>query len=200
MSSSATQSTQPRFVRSGELYFFPSFEDVYKTVSELTTRDNPAYICSYLRPSSYEKSAVYITGQLENPRSFVWVGKHEDSDDVSSGTCYKLDVHGPPSSAVPSADQLGMGLQPAFTESSIVQALNSLDDHCLMPNAGASPEMTMLWGNIKANQGSVATSIKHMATGATTNGEEPNNDADDNSTDAQSDESDTMSLATTIVG
>ncbi|RSH80133.1 hypothetical protein EHS25_007238 [Saitozyma podzolica] len=187
-SSSATHSeTQPRFVRSGELYFFPSFEDVYGTVNDIRTRDNTA-------------SAVYITCKLENPRSFVWVGKHDESDVVSSGSCYKLDVRGPPVFAIPRADQLGVGLQPTFTETSILEGLNSLDNHYLMPDSEASPEMTKLWENIKANQESVATRIKLMGAETTTNGQETNTNADENSTKAQSDVSETMSLAETLVG
>jgi hypothetical protein len=119
-------------MRSGELYFVPSYDDVYRTVNDFTSGENQAYMSTYLRPMSSEKSAVYITCELENPRSFVWVTKSDDSEPFSSGRCHTLDVRGPPFDN-PSAKPTGIGLETTFTESSIMDGLNRMDDRIRGP-------------------------------------------------------------------
>lgn len=54
-------------MRSGDLYLFPSFDDVYMTVSEFQDGEDYDFIHGFLMPMSNEISSVYLTSRLDDP-------------------------------------------------------------------------------------------------------------------------------------
>ncbi|GFZ43101.1 hypothetical protein JCM24511_00819 [Saitozyma sp. JCM 24511] len=190
MSSSETPSPDsgPRYMRSGDLYLFPSFDDVYMTVSEFQDGEDYDFIHGFLMPMSNEISSVYLTSRLDDPRSFVWVTKNcsgDGSEPGVSGRCYKLDVRGPPFFDDPSATRLDIEIGPEWSETSIVKAFDEIERSVHVRPSDLSPEMRKLMEDIKTNEKWIARTVALKA--------------DEHDTSARLDASEAMSEAETVV-